>query len=490
VVDFLAILDMATESYYLTRRNKILTARDTDMERNLLVLDGGRPYIEARLCRAPHEDSISWSGDAALGIYPRKDRAFMINRAARIANTLNQYVFGQEIARAGISEDFEKNATKTGLSINQAMERASLFLTAGRWCWIGVDRAAPPKDETGTPRAQTAAEKAARNDRPYITIWNPRDVVDWAFDLETGALLWLMTEVVSENSTSWESEPIESTIRTVWTPTEAIAITIKDGKEESRQVLPHSAGRVPFFLLGEISDGAWWFDNIEQIQAACLNLESANHENNINAGYPQLVLPAGVVEEIASKMKISAAGAMDLVRGLNFAVVEGTEDNGITRYIMPDAGSMQTLPENLKRLGAEMYNAVGLGMQQETRQVASAEAKAWDHLDISVMLSQRAQRLEEAETWVVDTAQRLDATFQEYEPQYPRDFDISEFETTIKTITEMQLLGGPQSFKNELLLQAVELLDDKFGIPEERKQQIIEEIQNMTEIVPELIPAG
>ena len=121
------------------RVHEILAARRNQLDRNLLVKDGGKPYIDSRLHRFPSESEASWTG-TQNGVVSRPDRAFLINYAARIWSKLNQYVFSQPIVREGIDEDFAKDASRTGLSINQLMQNLSADYTVGQWAWIGVDR--------------------------------------------------------------------------------------------------------------------------------------------------------------------------------------------------------------------------------------------------------------------------------------------------------------------------------------------------------------
>ena len=73
---------------------------------NLLAISGGRPYIDARLQRAPNESNLSWHGSQTDQIPGRKQRAFLINDAGRVAAKIEQYLFARPVARDGIDEAF------------------------------------------------------------------------------------------------------------------------------------------------------------------------------------------------------------------------------------------------------------------------------------------------------------------------------------------------------------------------------------------------
>ena len=51
----------------LTRRHAILDARAEQLQYNLLAVAGGRPYVAARLWRAPNESDLSWTGTGVMG---------------------------------------------------------------------------------------------------------------------------------------------------------------------------------------------------------------------------------------------------------------------------------------------------------------------------------------------------------------------------------------------------------------------------------------
>ena len=144
-----------------SRRHRILDARASQLSRNLLVKDGGRPYIDDRLSRFPCESTLSWNGDGDK-VPSRPDRAFLINYASRIVTKIGQYVFGQDVIREGIDEAFEDDTTRTGRSVNEFMQDVDANYTAGQWAWIGIDRGTPGIDpETGRPYARSVAEREA-----------------------------------------------------------------------------------------------------------------------------------------------------------------------------------------------------------------------------------------------------------------------------------------------------------------------------------------
>ena len=143
------------EEIIASRQNDIIEDRAECINLNLLALRGGKPYIQARLERHPCESDVSWDGGAAAegiggrlnGAKGRKDRAYLINYASRIAMKRNQYVFGQGIKRAGADQDFLDDADLHGTTANGIMQQLSAFQDAAGWSWLQVDAPALPTDE-------------------------------------------------------------------------------------------------------------------------------------------------------------------------------------------------------------------------------------------------------------------------------------------------------------------------------------------------------
>jgi len=470
-----------TKDLRATRIHKILAARQTQLVRNLKAKDGGGDYINARLGKFPCESRLSWEG--AGDIPPRKDRAFLINYAGRIVSKINQYVFGQDIDRAGISEEFEQDATKTGMSIDRFMSEVSGAYSAGQWAWIGVDRGSPGIDpETGQPATRSLAEKEAAGDRIFWTLWDSTEVKDWRFGVD-GSLEWLITEECLYSNSDPAAAAQSQVLRTIWVPGGGTRLWLDPDDPEkvvNEQEFTISANLVPFECVGFPSPKPYWFDDVERVQASILNLESAHHENLIQAVFPQLVLSADLVEDVMRLSGKSYDDALELVRGIEYPLLETDDSKGLTRYLIPSAQDLKAIPDEQGRRRAELFEVVGLALARtDTKQVQSAASKAWDHLDPSATLANRAALLEETERAVVDISKSLDSDFKTWDPAYPRQFNMVDMLADLKTVIDLQGLTLPPSAIRESMRIGVELLDHVRKIPEDRKRQIMDDIKNM-----------
>lgn len=474
-----------------TRKHQFYTSRNSQINRNLACFRGGQPYIDLRLTRFPCEPEASWSGKAQAsndkfwnlgqldGVQGRKERAFLVNYAGRIVTKYNQFIFGQDIHRAGIDETFEANATRTGLSINRTMRRLAGLAHAGGWSWLGVDRMASAIDPaTGKASQQSMLDKATRGDRVFWSIWDATQVIDWEFN-GRGGLAWLITEQQTYSSPNPRQAPVSEIVRTLWEPKTFTRIVIDPKKSEIKSTTTGDvpAGEVPFVPAGIPTNQPHWFDDAERIQASLLNLDSAHNENLIQAVFPQLVIPEELVSSVMEQANVSYADAAELVRGLNYPILEPAESKGITRYIMPNGQDLKAIPDEILRRRRELFEISGIGLQnKETRQAQSAESKAWDFLDTEATLKDFSQEWQETEEKAIQLSKKIDSSFKEYKPVYPADFDVSDVGAQMESLMLLQNMDLPDAGIKELLKAAVALQSRIVKIEPERLAEIHAEI--------------
>ena len=211
-----------------------------------------------------------------------------MNDAGRVASKINQYIFSKNALREGADEAFLANCTGDGESVNEFMQRVNLAITCGRWCWIQVDRA---------PLSAGVTETLANKAPVKWTLWDALDIPDWHI-CENGEIEWLIVRSNIYDNSDPRKEAQSGKIHTLYER--------KDGKvyitEEcdlqgialrTNEELP-GLTRIPFVCVGRPSDKAWWFDDVENIQAQVLNLDSQHNETLTETVYPQLVVPSSI----------------------------------------------------------------------------------------------------------------------------------------------------------------------------------------------------
>lgn len=422
------------------RKHDIIKNREFQLRHNALAVEGGRPYIDARLWRAPNETDISWKGDLASGIVGRRQRTALVNDAGRIASKINQYIFKTSPGREGIDEAFRANCTGDGESLDRFMERVNTALTACGWCWIQADRAVLAEGET-----ETLADKAPIR----WLLWEALDVPDWCMDA-SGEFKWLITRSTIYINDDPLVEARSAQIFTLYQLKDGIVHVTEEmdrqipGVELRKGVPIAGLTRIPFSLVGRPREKAWWFDDVENIQAQILNLDSMHNETLMENVYPQLVLPASVANDLQMRLSetgVDGAKVVALIRevtiGRKTPVLESPEDKGITRFITP-SGDLKLLTEESKRKRDLLFDIAGLALfNKETRQIQTAESKQFDQLDTNSTLANRAMILKEAEARMVELSCVFDKGFAKWEAKYPEHFDVVDVVSLTQSLVEL-----------------------------------------------------
>lgn len=463
-----------------TRIHPILSERLTQLRLNLLAEEGGKPYITSRLQRFPSESDLSWRGDFTNSVVPRRDRAFLTNYISRVVARIVSTVYSQGVEREGIDPAFAVDATKTGETITRFWKSVGRKFIPGQWAWVQVDRGSPGIDPTtGLPAVRSIAQRKAEGDRIFFALWDSTEVKDWRFGPD-GKPEWVLTEEVMLDNSDPFQEVQSATVRTLWGKGQGVRYGINASGEVTETPFELSADVCPFVPIGVPSAKPYWMDDLERLQASILNLDSAHHENLIKTVFPQLILPSGIISEIMAKSDRSFDDALELIRGIEYPLLETVESNGQTRFITPNASDLAAIPTEITRRRTELFELVGQNVSQETRMVASAESKAWDHEELGRSLADYAELFEEAELKAVALAVALDSTFPPYVPKYPRQFDLPNLDADTNVIERLEATGGlPPTMLRELAKSKVKILRRIVQIPDDTIRKAMAEIEDM-----------
>ena len=484
------LVDADPQEVLANRKNVTYSAREEKLWLNNLVLHGGRPYIEARLSQFPGESSIDWNGskssvsktkwtDTTSRVEGRKYRAYLVNNAARVAEKIRQYVFAKPPVRKG-NEEMRSDITRQGESINEFMGNTLKNLIATKWCWIGID--APQVDGL-----LSVAEARANKHRPYFHLFTASEVVDWNYDSK-GELQWLMTETEKWDNDDPEVFSEAQLVRRLWRKGKVTEYVIEKGKGgtgakiQSQKTIEFPLQKVPFVLAGTISSNPHWYDDVEDIQRAMLDLESSIDTLMFKTVFAQMVLPASITEEATSENGGSGlAQTIEAVVGLSNAITENPEDKGITRYIGPDSAALGKMQEELGRKREELFDVVGLHLNFTKNFSESADSKGFDHLDPQAVLRNYAQQIAEAEAKAWALANEWDASVEAIEPVYSDKFRVSNIYEDFKSLVLADNMQLPDSLKR-LNIHGVKdtLLEiTNMQLTEEQDAEINKEIDEM-----------
>lgn len=470
---------METNKLIATRRHEILDARFDQLRVNMLAFAGGQPYIEERLCRYPSESDTDFTGDSSSGsnqAIGRKQRAFVINYVRRIAHKINQYVFKTEISREGADPAFLLDATATGTPMNQLMSELSSLVSVCRWGWLGIDR-------PSAPVGRSVAQRQASGDRVYWQLYSPSEVVDWNFSTG-GKLNWAMTErTIYDNSDPFK-EAVNTRVRYLHQPGVITKYTLKDNTYTASEDVLTGLDEVNLICCGIPSSTPWWMDEVELIQRIIMDLLSSRDTQIFKAVFALLIIS----DSFASGVKTDGMSASEARAkiGIGNPISETAEESGITRYLTAPAEVFNIIGAAKVDCEKSMYDIVGLAMSSpDSRQVESAEAKAWKHLDPEAVLKERASMLEEAEAKGVEMSSRLGGPiFKPYVPIYGKSFDISDFAQDMASVTEAGAMNLPPTAEKLLQKVAMRAVGKRFEITKEELKTVLAEIDAYDPIQP------
>lgn len=471
------------DNILLTRQHKTLDARGDQLDINLLAYHGGAEYIDARLCRWPSESDVDFYGDTgqpttssrflnngATATIGRQQRAFLTNYARRITEKINQYVFQTAPRREGIDSQWALDVTRTGVSITQFMAEISSLLTVCRWCLVGVDRPA-----TQGPRS--AAEVAKSGDRVYWQLYAPHEVVDWSFDAR-GNIAWLLLEREEYQNSDPMAKATTSKVRYLYQPGKVTKYTINEKADgfSANAVIPIPGNTVPFRLVGLPSEQPWWFDDVEKVQRTIMDLHSSLDTAIFKSVFPVLVVSDSFKNSL-TVLDVTAQEARKKI-GLGNPLTETADESGLTRWLAGTTTDLEFIRNEIDRRGNDLYDIVGLAMKMpESKQVASAEAKAWDHLDTETVLAQRATVLEEAEQKLIELSKLIGGPiFTPYTVSYAKTFDLSDFLTDIQGIAQATGLNMPMEAEKMLVKAALKSAAKRFNMEPDDLQAALDAI--------------
>jgi hypothetical protein len=486
------LTNAAPDVVLANRENVVYTARKHKLFLNTLALDGGRPYVNTRLSRFPGESTIDWQGtqavisksrfaDTSSKVEGRKTRAYLVNNAARVAEKIRQYVFAKHPERGTANPELRADITRQGDSVNAFMGDVLKQLIATKWCWIGIDA---PNTEGIISLAQ------ARNDkiRPYWHLYEAEEVVDWNFD-DKGELVWLMTETekwTNDNPEVFEQPKI---VRRLWKRGFVTEYVLETSVGTDNSIVPGSEvtvqlgiDEVPFVLAGAVSGKPHWYDDVEDIQRASLDLESSMDTLFFKTVFAQMVLPQSLTEEATSEN--SGTGLVPTVEalvGLSNAITEAPEDKGITRYIGPDSTSLKVMQGELGRKREELFDVVGLHLNFSKNFSESADAKHFDNLDPQAVLRNYAQQIAEAEAKAWAMTAKLDGSVQAIVPTYSDKFRVSNIYEDFKSLVLADNMDLPESVKRLNIHGVVDTLLEitDMQLTDDQRNEINKEIDEM-----------
>ena len=444
------------------RRSRAVWQRSQDACR------GGAEYIQQALVQ--HVSEID------LEFLERRNRAYYFNYPRKIARIITEYLLSQSPERINADPVMTADFTGGGLRVNDLMRQFSTTLNIYGSAWVLVEMPA----FTGPVNLW---RKTNEKLRPYAVVLSPLAVPDWSYNAD-GSLEWVLVEENIFDNSNVFAEPVTRRRRRLWTPEKWQLFEEDHGEVKLIDEGTHELNTVPLIHAvsadGSTPETGHWFEDVVRISDAILNNESEAQMNIIKQMFGLLVISENFARGTRPALQKNSGDQSKFshILARSAAIWESSEESGISRYISPTGVATNTIRQENQNLKAELFDVIGLTVIRETREIQSAESKAWDHQQICQFLCSRVDLLEQTELAVWQLMNLYDSTVTVPQIAYNRDFAITDLKDSIAGLLELNNFDLGRNFRQEVARTAVTLLDRCRKIPAERQEAIYREISN------------
>lgn len=456
-------------SYIFRRQHPEYRRSRAIWERSRAAYSGGANYIQQALIQHVSEVDPEYQ--------ERLKRAYYFNYPRKIARIITQYILSVDPVRCNadllLLEDFSGNAMR----VNEIMRQFSTLLNVYGSAWMLVEMPA----FAGTVDAERQLQEHLH---PYAVALSPLDVVDWS-QAADGTLQWVLIEENHFNNSNVFAEPQTARRRRLWTRNNWQLFEESAGEVKLIASGKHDLGCVPAIHARE-ADGfgmncGHWFEDVVRISDAILNNESEAQMNIIKQMFGLLVISENFARGNRPARRDSSSGDCKFSHTLarSAAIWESSEESGISRYIAPNGAETATIRAENKHLKSELFDVVGLTVIRETREMQSAESKAWDHRQICQFLLNRVDLLEQTELAAWKLMNKYDPAVTVPQVAYNRDFAIIDLKESIAGLLELNNIEAGSSYRREIARSAVNLLNNCRKIDQQTMQHIYDEIDTL-----------
>jgi hypothetical protein len=425
----------------------------------------------------------------------RVKRAYRFNHTREVVDLVQKYIFKSAIVRANDApkeiKDFWKNATLSGLSIQEFMKLVGTETSKKGRGYLVVDTNAKPN-------VVSVADAKAAKVRVYAYYIRPQDALDMGFD-EDGVLQWiLLRERVRDDKDPITSSGAIDIQYRLWTTTFHQLFTVqqgKSGKVEDLKVtehppVGHTVGEVPVLPVDHvISEDKYsapgLIDDIAYLDRAC-----ANYCSNLDAiiqdqTFSQLVMPAQGL--MPGTDKYDALVEMGTKRIFAYDGEGGAKPE----YISPDVKQAQLIITVINKIITEIYHTVGMAGERTKQDNAmgidnsSGVAKAYDFERMNSLLTSKADALENAENKLADLVLKWNGQPKGLEGldredselvKYPDTFDVRTLFDEFTIAERLALVDAPKSLRQEQMKQVIEKLFPRLA--SDLKSTMLEDVAN------------
>ena len=228
-----------------------------------------------------------------------------------------------------------------------------------------------------------------------------------------------------------------------------------------------------------------WFEDVVRISEAILNNESEAQMNVVKQMFGMLVVSDAFFRGARQMADKDSTGFAPTV-ARSAAIVESADEKGISRYISPSGVASSVIRSENCALKRELYDVVGLAVQNQSREAQTAESKEWDFQNVCQFLMARADILEQAEICAWRLINAYDPAIPVPEVIYNRKFAVRDLADSIGGLLQLKDLGSGPEFSKAIRRSALDLLGTVGSVGLRDRSRILEEIEKNIETKEEL----
>ena len=427
------------------RRHPEYQANISGWERSRAAYSGGEEYIDSALIRHISEIDIEFA--------ERRRRAYYFNYPRAIAQRITQYVFSSEPARRGAASEIVEDFDRSGRRTSEVMRQLSTMLNVYGRAWLWVES---PYFDGVKSLEETRKERL----RPFCRAVSPFDITDWSYG-EDGKLQWaVINEHIYRNDDPFADASHIRRARLYTRESWRIFESSPSGVIETASGV-NPTGEVPLIPVTE-PDGfgifsRHWFEDVVRISEAILNNESEAQMNVVKQMFGMLVVSDAFFRGARQMADKDSTGFAPTV-ARSAAIVESADEKGISRYISPSGVASSVIRSENCALKRELYDVVGLAVQNQSREAQTAESKEWDFQNVCQFLMARADILEQAEICAWRLINAYDPAIPVPEVIYNRKFAVRDLPEAISGLMQLSKFSDSGDFDEAIHLTASELL--------------------------------
>lgn len=376
------------------------------------------------------------------------------NHCKPIVHLFNSFIFARQPTRLTGSwadnpqfQDFLEDADMEGRSLNQFMRQVDITSSIFGHAWIIMDKSDLP--------LQTAAEEQLFGVRPYLSLYNPLNVLDWQWEKQPNGSTNLNYLKVIERVNG----PLQ-TVK-IFTPEtiETYTYNSDDNTYTVDSIQENGIGAVPAVICYSARSGVNGVGISELTDIARLNKTIYDHTSEMIqiiklANHPSLVLTPGTQ---------AGAGPGAIIE------MESSLDPGLKPYLLqPDSASLDGVRNTIDDLVRSINTiaAVGNVRSVEGRTLSGVALEAENRI-LNAKLTEKADNLELCEEQLMELWARWQGVEWTGTIDYPDSFnardkasELASLKVASELATDEYLIGAIQRRVAEIVIDDPEELNE------------------------------